>query len=175
MKNTTQSELFQNANIAQLTPMIQQYLKIKEAHQEYLLFYRMGDFYELFFNDAIVASNVLDIVLTKRGKHLAQDIPMCGVPAHSCDQYLSKLIKAGYKVAVCEQLETPEEAKKRGNKSVVLREVTRIITSGTIIEEHLLNAKQSNFLAAIVLYEGHLAIAWVEATRLLQCLLWLLI
>jgi DNA mismatch repair protein MutS len=164
MKNTTQSELFQNANIAQLTPMMQQYLKIKEAHQEYLLFYRMGDFYELFFNDAIVASNVLDIVLTKRGKHLAQDIPMCGVPAHSCDQYLSKLIKAGYKVAVCEQLETPEEAKKRGNKSVVLREVTRIITSGTIIEEHLLNAKQSNFLAAIVLYEGQLAIAWVEAT-----------
>lgn len=163
MKRTLSESLIAT-NLHQLTPMMQQYMQIKAEHKDYLLFYRMGDFYELFFDDAVTASQVLDIILTKRGKHQDQEIPMCGVPASSYEQYLDKLIKAGYKVAVCEQLETPEEAKKRGAKSVVKREVIRIITSGTLIEEHLLNSKQSNFLASISLHEGQLAIAWAEVT-----------
>ena len=105
------------------TPMMRQYMNIKKAHGDYLLFYRMGDFYELFFDDAVKASEVLNIALTKRGKHESQDIPMCGVPAHASEYYLNKLISEGFKVAVCEQLETPEEAKKRGYKAVVKREV----------------------------------------------------
>jgi len=160
----TQVDLFSEANAGKLTPMMQQYLQIKSEHRDYLLFYRMGDFYELFFDDAEVASQILDIVLTKRGKHQDQDIPMCGVPAHSSEYYLDKLILAGYKVAVCEQLERPEEAKKRGYKSVVRREVTRIITSGTIVEEHLLESRRSNFLASISALDGKFAIAWIEIT-----------
>ena len=101
------------------TPMMAQYLAIKAAHADYLLFYRMGDFYELFFEDAAKASEALDIALTKRGKHLGDDIPMCGVPVHAADAYLEKLIRKGFRVAVCEQIEDPAEAKKRGSKSVV--------------------------------------------------------
>ena len=157
-------QIFDNVEILNLTPMMQQYVKIKNEHADYLLFYRMGDFYELFFNDAITAAEVLDITLTKRGKINDHDIPMCGVPYHSSNQYLDKLIKAGFKVAICEQLEKPEEAKKRGHKAVVRREVTRIITSGTIIEDNLLNAKNSNFLISLSLFEGQLAIACVEIT-----------
>lgn len=160
----TQVDFFSEANAGKLTPMMQQYLQIKSEHRDYLLFYRMGDFYELFFDDAVIASQILDIVLTKRGKHQDQDIPMCGVPAHSSEYYLDKLILAGYKVAVCEQLERPEEAKKRGYKSVVRREVTRIITSGTIVEEHLLESRRSSFLASISALDGKFAIAWVEIT-----------
>lgn len=133
------------AHANKLTPMMQQYLALKAEHKDYLLFYRMGDFYELFFDDAAIAAEVLDIVLTRRG----EETPMCGVPAHSHVQYLDKLVKAGYKVAICEQLETPEEAKKRGYKSVVRREVVRIITPGTIIEDSILNPAASNFLCAI--------------------------
>jgi DNA mismatch repair protein MutS len=132
-----------------VTPMMQQYLSIKSLHKEYLLFYRMGDFYELFFDDAIIAAQALDIVLTKRGQHADQDIPMCGVPAHSHVLYLHKLIKKGHSVAICEQLETPEEAKKRGSKSVVRRDVTRIITPGTLIEDDLLEAKEPNYICCI--------------------------
>src|SRR5262245_14055012 len=123
------------ANITDATPAMQQYLTLKAAHQDYLLFYRMGDFYELFFDDAVKASAILDIALTKRGKHNGEDVPMCGVPAHSYDLYLKKLIASGAKVAICEQLETPEEAKKRGYKAVVNRDVVRIVTPGTITEE----------------------------------------
>ena len=101
------------------TPLMAQYLEIKAAHPEYLLFYRMGDFYELFFDDAAKAAEALDIALTKRGKHLGEDIPMCGVPVHAAEQYLEKLIRKGFRVAVCEQMEDPAEAKKRGSKSVV--------------------------------------------------------
>jgi len=147
-----------------VTPMMQQYLSIKNAHQDCLLFYRLGDFYELFFNDAIVASDVLGIALTKRGQHQDEAIPMCGVPFHASDNYLEKLVKAGHKVAICEQLESPQEAKKRGNKSVVRREVVRIITSGTIIDDPMLNAKDANYLAAIATYEGRVCLAWVEIT-----------
>lgn len=145
-----------------VTPMMEQYLKIKEQNQNALLFYRMGDFYELFFDDAKIAAKELNIALTKRGKHLGEDIPMCGVPVHSHESYLAKLIKKGHKVAVCEQTEDPAEAKKRGAKSVVKRDVIRLITPGTITEDTLLNAKAANYLAAIALIRNNLGIAWVE-------------
>ena len=116
---------------AGVTPMMAQYLEIKRAHPDCLLFYRMGDFYELFFEDAERASTALDIALTKRGQHLGEDIPMCGVPVHSADGYLSRLIRKGFKVAICEQMEDPAEARKRGSKSVVKRDVIRLVTPGT--------------------------------------------
>ncbi len=141
---------------------MQQYLKLKAAHQDCILFYRMGDFYELFFEDAIRASQILDIALTKRGKYAGQDIPLCGVPVHSHDSYLEKLIQTGVKVAICEQMEDPEEAKKRGYKAVVHRDVVRIVTPGTITEESLLDARQSNYLAGLVQDGPHFALAWLE-------------
>ncbi|MFV9875006.1 MAG: DNA mismatch repair protein MutS [Rickettsiales endosymbiont of Dermacentor nuttalli] len=144
------------------TPMMQQYISIKESYQDCLLFYRMGDFYELFFDDAVMASTVLDIALTKRGKHEDGDIPMCGVPFHACDFYLHKLIKAGFKVAICEQMETPEQAKKRGYKAIVKREVIRIVTPGTILEENLLDSKTSNYLASLTKIDYQFALAWID-------------
>src|SRR5689334_7003130 len=141
------------------TPMMAQYLEIKAAHAEYLLFYRMGDFYELFFDDAVKASEALDIALTKRGKHLGDDIPMCGVPVHAAEQYLEKLIRKGFRVAVCEQMEDPTEARKRGSKAVVRREVVRLVTPGTLTEDSLLEARSANVLAAIGRTGGELALA----------------
>jgi DNA mismatch repair protein MutS len=132
-----------------VTPMMAQYLELKADHQDSVLFYRMGDFYELFFEDAVKASAALDITLTKRGKHLGEDIPMCGVPVHAADAYLERLIRKGFRVAVCEQTENPAEAKKRGAKSVVRREVVRLVTPGTLTEETLLDARSHNFLAAL--------------------------
>jgi len=126
-----------------------QYLEIKAANPDSLLWYRMGDFYELFFEDAVVASAALGIVLTKRGRHQGSEIPMCGVPIHRADEYLQRLIRQGYRVAVCEQLEDPAEAKKRGSKSVVKRDVVRLVTPGTLTEETLLDAKSRNYLTAI--------------------------
>lgn len=108
-----------------VTPMMAQYLDLKAQYQNALLFYRMGDFYELFFEDAVAAAEALDIALTKRGKHLGEDIAMCGVPVHSAEGYLLTLIRKGFRVAVCEQMEDPAEAKKRGSKSVVKRDVVR--------------------------------------------------
>jgi DNA mismatch repair protein MutS len=131
------------------TPVMEQYLEIKAANPDHLLFYRMGDFYELFFEDAEVAARTLGIVLTKRGKHLGRDIPMCGVPVHRADEYLHRLIAAGHRVAVCEQLEDPAEARKRGGKSVVRRDVTRLVTPGTLTEDTLLDARSNNYLLAI--------------------------
>jgi DNA mismatch repair protein MutS len=131
------------------TPMIAQYLEIKAANADCLLFYRMGDFYELFFDDAEVASRALGIALTKRGKHLGADIPMCGVPVHAADDYLQRLIVQGHRVAVCEQTEDPAEAKKRGPKAVVRRDVVRLVTPGTLTEETLLDARAHNFLTAL--------------------------
>ena len=147
-----------------LTPMMQQYLSIKSSHKDYLLFYRLGDFYELFFEDAKVAAKILDIVLTKRGVQAGDDIPMCGVPYHSATHYINKLLKNGYSIAICEQLESPEEAKKRGYKSVVRREVVQIITPGTLMEDHLLDPKSPNYLMAIAEYKNTYAIAWIELT-----------
>jgi len=131
------------------TPMMAQYLEIKAANADSLLFYRMGDFYEMFFEDAAVASRTLGIALTKRGKHLGQDIPMCGVPVHAADDYLQRLIAQGHRVAVCEQTEDPAETKKRGPKAVVRRDVVRLVTPGTLTEESLLDARAHNFLTAL--------------------------
>ncbi|HEY4985246.1 MAG TPA: DNA mismatch repair protein MutS, partial [Bradyrhizobium sp.] len=141
------------------TPLIAQFLAIKADHAEYLLFYRMGDFYELFFDDAVKAAAALDIALTKRGKHLEQDIPMCGVPVHAAEAYLEKLIRKGFRVAVCEQTEDPAEAKKRGGKSIVRREVIRLITPGTLTEDSLLEARAANVLTALGRAGGAYAIA----------------
>ncbi|HEY4940932.1 MAG TPA: DNA mismatch repair protein MutS, partial [Rhizomicrobium sp.] len=141
------------------TPMMAQYLETKAAHAEYLLFYRMGDFYEMFFEDAVRAAEALDIALTKRGKHNGQDIAMCGVPVHAAEAYLEKLIRKGFRVAVCEQMEDPAEAKKRGSKSVVKREVIRLVTPGTLTEDSLLEARSANVLAALGRAGGAFAIA----------------
>ena len=147
------------AAVGDVTPMMVQYLALKAAHADYLLFYRMGDFYELFFADAGRAAEALDIALTKRGKHLGEDIPMCGVPVHAAESYLEKLIRKGYRVAVCEQVEDPAEAKKRGSKSVVRREVVRLVTPGTLTEDALLEARASNLLTALGRSGADLALA----------------
>jgi len=147
------------ATDASATPMMAQYLEIKQAHADYLLFYRMGDFYELFFDDAAKAAAALDIALTKRGKHQGDDIPMCGVPVHAAEAYLEKLIRKGFRVAVCEQMEDPAEAKRRGYKAVVKREVIRLVTPGTLTEESLLDAKSASVLAALGRAGGAMALA----------------
>src|SRR6187401_1809525 len=138
------------AEAGRVTPMMEQFIEIKAANPDCLLFYRMGDFYELFFEDAEIASRALGIVLTKRGKHLGNDIPMCGVPVERSDEYLHKLIALGHRVAVCEQLEDPAEARKRGGKSVVRRDVVRLVTPGTLTEDTLLDARRNNYLLALV-------------------------
>ena len=145
-----------------ISPMMVQYLAIKAEHPGSLLFYRMGDFYELFFDDAVAASAALAITLTKRGRHDGADIPMCGVPVHAADGYLERLITKGFKVAVCEQTEDPAAAKKRGAKSVVHREVVRLVTPGTLTEETLLDARRHNYLAALARAGGELALAWLD-------------
>ena len=147
-----------------VTPMMAQYLEIKQAHPDALLFYRMGDFYEMFFDDAVAAAEALDIALTKRGKHDGDDIPMCGVPHHAAEGYFLTLIRKGFRVAVCEQMESPAEAKKRGYKSVVKREVVRIVTPGTLTEDSLLEARRNNFLAAYSCVREQAALAWVDVS-----------
>ncbi len=145
------------------TPMMAQFLAIKAEVPDCLLFYRMGDFYELFFDDAVTAAEALDITLTKRGKHEGRDIPMCGVPVHAAETYLSRLIRKGFRVAVCEQTEDPAEARKRrGHKAVVQREVIRLVTPGTITEEALLDAKSDTHLVALARAEGRLGLAWLD-------------
>ncbi|WP_246212580.1 DNA mismatch repair protein MutS [Marivivens donghaensis] len=148
--------------MSNVTPMMAQYLEIKEAHPGALLFYRMGDFYEMFFDDAVAASEALDIALTKRGKLNDQDIPMCGVPVHAAEGYLLTLIRKGFRVGVCEQLEDPAEAKKRGYKAVVKRDVVRLVTPGTLTEDSLLDARRHNFLAAFAEVRDESALAWVD-------------
>ncbi len=141
------------------TPVMAQYLEIKAAHADFLLFYRMGDFYELFFEDAARAADALDIALTKRGKHLGDDIPMCGVPVHAAEQYLERLIRKGFRVAICEQVEDPAVARKRGSKSVVRREVVRLVTPGTLTEDSLLEPSRANTLASLGRAGGGFALA----------------
>ncbi|MFP7569380.1 DNA mismatch repair protein MutS [Marivita sp. S2033] len=142
--------------------MMAQYLEIKSQYADALLFYRMGDFYELFFDDAAAAADALDIALTKRGKHDGSDIPMCGVPVHAAEGYLLTLIRKGFRVAVCEQMESPAEAKKRGSKSVVKRDVVRLVTPGTLTEDTLLEARRHNFLAALASVRDEWALAWTD-------------
>jgi len=145
-----------------VTPMMAQYLEIKDSNPDALLFFRMGDFYEMFFNDAEQAAKALDITLTKRGKHNGDDVPMCGVPVHAAESYLARLIQKGFRVAVCEQTEDPSEAKKRGPKSIVRRDVVRLVTPGTITEDNLLDARVNNFLAAVAEVRGDWGLAWVD-------------
>ena len=147
-----------------VTPMMAQYLEIKAAHPDALLFYRMGDFYEMFFDDAVAAAESLDIALTKRGKHNDNDIPMCGVPVHAAEGYLLTLIRKGYRVGVCEQLESPAEAKKRGYKAIVKRDVVRLVTPGTLTEDSLLNARSHNYLAAFVEVRDQAAVSYTHLT-----------
>src|SRR5215216_4012867 len=168
------------SDAARITPMMEQYIEIKAANPEYLLFYRMGDFYELFFADAEVASRALGIMLTKRGKHLGRDIPMCGVPVERADEYLHRLISLGHRVAVCEQLEDPAEARKRGNKSVVRRDVVRLVTPGTLTEDSLLDARRNNYLLAVARArpsstdeQSRFALGWIDIStgefRIAEC------
>src|SRR5450432_4922654 len=165
---------------ARVSPMMDQFLEIKAAHPGLLLFYRMGDFYELFFEDAEIASRALGIVLTKRGRHQGTDIPMCGVPVERSDDYLHRLIALGHRVAVCEQLENPAEARKRGAKSVVRRDVVRLVTPGTLTEDTLLDAKRNNYLLAIARArlssageDNRFALAWIDIStgefRITEC------
>ena len=162
----TTASLITEESRASATPMMEQYIEIKANNPGSLLFYRMGDFYELFFDDAVEASRSLGITLTKRGQHMGHDIPMCGVPVHAADDYLQKLILRGYRVAVCEQVEDPAEAKKRGSKSVVKRDVVRLVTPGTLTEEKLLSPTESNYLMALARIRGsaeaQFALAWID-------------
>ena len=162
--STTNGGMSDSGGEERVTPMMAQYLEIKRAHPGGLLFYRMGDFYELFFDDAVVASRALGIALTRRGRHLGKDIPMCGVPVHAAGDYLQRLIRAGHRVAVCEQTEAPDEARKRSGKSVVRRAVTRIVTPGTLTEDSLLDANRHNYLVALARIRGDdaLGLAWVD-------------
>src|SRR5690348_9516994 len=161
-----------------VTPAMAQYVEIKAANPDCLLFYRMGDFYEMFFEDAEVASRALGIVLTKRGKYLGRDVPLCGVPVHRADEYLHKLIALGHRVAVCEQLEDPAEAKKRGYKAVVRRDVVRLVTPGTLTEDALLDARRNNYLLAVARAkvssdESHFGLGWIDIStgefRITEC------
>ena len=160
------AELASEESRASATPMMEQYIEIKAANADSLLFYRMGDFYELFFDDAVAASRALGITLTKRGQHMGREIPMCGVPVHAADDYLQKLIASGFRVAVCEQVEDPAEAKKRGSKSVVKRDVVRLVTPGTLTEEKLLSPSESNYLMALSRLRGEgdglFGLAWID-------------
>src|SRR5438046_9331862 len=151
------------------TPVMEQYIEIKAANPDCLLVYRMGDFYDLFFEDAELAARGLGIVLTKRGKHLGRDIPMCGVPIHRADEYLHRLIALGHRVAVCEQIEDPAEARKRGSKSVVRRDVIRLVTPGTLTEDTLLDAGRNNYLLAVARArassageDARFALGWID-------------
>ena len=155
------------APAAATTPAMEQFLEIKALNPGYLLFYRMGDFYEMFFEDAEIASAALGIVLTRRGKHQGQDIPLCGVPVHAAQDYLRKLIGLGHRVAICEQVEDAAEARKRGSKSVVKREVVRLVTAGTLTEDDLLPARGSNYLAALAMLrhgEADFALAFADVS-----------
>src|ERR1700684_1822132 len=152
---------------ARVTPMMEQYLEITAANPGLLLFYRMGDFYELFFEDAEIASRALGIMLTKRGKHQGADIPMCGVPVERADEYLHRLIALGHRVAVCEQTEDPAAARARGNKSVVRRDVVRLGTPGTLTKDTLLDERTNNYLLAIARARGsagtdRIGLAWID-------------
>ena len=161
-ENESQNLVCDAPKAAVATPAMQQYFTHKANYPDCLLFYRMGDFYELFFDDAVKAASILDIALTKRGKHAGEEIPMCGVPVHAAEAYLQKLIASGERIAICEQMETPEEAKKRGYKEVVRREVVRVVTPGTITEDALLAREQAHHLAALYVAQGLAAVAWLD-------------
>jgi DNA mismatch repair protein MutS len=153
------------------SPVMAQFFEAKARQPDALVFFRMGDFYELFFEDAAKAAGALGITLTARGQHAGAPIPMCGVPVHAAEAYLAKLVRAGFKVALCEQMEDPAEARKRGSKSVVRRDLVRVVTPGTLTEDGLLDARGANRLAAIAVRGGAAAVASVElSTGEVECL-----
>ena len=161
------SEMASNPN----TPAMKQFVEIKQEYMDYLLFYRMGDFYELFFEDAVTASQALGLTLTSRSKMDGRIIPMCGVPFHAYEIYLSRLIKMGYKVAICEQLEDPKEAKQRGGyKAIVKRDVVRLVTAGTLTEDTLLDAKKNNYIASIYVKPTEVGVAWLDISTGAFCM-----
>ena len=143
--------------MAELSPMMRQYFEIKEKHQDCILMFRLGDFYEMFFDDAITASQTLGLTLTGRDCGLDERAPMCGVPFHSCDTYIARLLEAGFKIAICEQMENPAET-----KGLVKREVIRIITPGTVIEDSMLDEARNNYLASVCIYENKAAICFMD-------------
>ena len=145
-----------------LTPLLRQYLDIKNKYKDCLIFFRLGDFYELFFEDAELSAQILGITLTKRGQVEGKDVPMCGVPFHQGDSYLTKLLKAGHKVAICEQTETPEESKKRGHNAIIERKVVRIATPGTLTEENELGNNDNNYLMSFIAQSKNYGAAWVD-------------
>ena len=147
---------------SKLSPGMQQYLAIKRQYPDAILFYRLGDFYEMFFEDAVTASNVLDLVLTAKNCGNDQKAPMCGVPFHAYEPYLAKLVQKGFKVAICEQMEDPQEAKKRGSNATVRRDVIRLVTAGTLTEDVLLDAKKNNYLLVAVVEGGAVGLAWAD-------------
>jgi DNA mismatch repair protein MutS len=144
------------------SPVMAQYHEIKRAHPDCLLFFRMGDFFELFFEDAVAAAQALDIALTRRGRHEGADIPMCGVPVQAAESYLARLIRAGFKVAICEQMENPAEARRRGARGPLKRAVVRVVTAGTLTEDGLLDARRHNYLAGLAEAGGELGLAWLD-------------
>src|ERR1041385_1793462 len=147
---------------ASASPVMAQTQRSKAPNPGCLLFFRMGDFYELFFDDAVAAAPALDIALTRRGRHDGADIPMCGVPVHTAEAYLARLIRAGFKVAICDQVEDPAEARRRGNKGPVKRAVVRVVTAGTLTEDGLLDARRHNYLAGIAEAGGEMGLAWLD-------------
>ena len=142
------------------TPLMRQYHSIKQQVPGTLLMFRLGDFYELFYEDAVVAARELEITLTARNKEKGEPIPMCGVPHHAAENYIAKLVQRGHRVAICEQMEDP-----RFTKTIVKREVTRIVTPGTATDSNLLRSHENNFLAAMAVQNGRAGLAWVGAVR----------
>ena len=151
-------------DVSKLTPAMQQYANLKKNNESSLLFFRMGDFYELFFDDAIITAKELNITLTKRGKVLNESIPMCGIPFHAANNYVPKLVKKGFEIAICEQTSSPEEMSLKGIKGPLTREVTRIITPGTLIEENHLESEQYNFLGCIFIDKLNFSISWLDVS-----------
>ena len=154
----------EDAEVSRVTPMMSQYLELKAANPGILLFYRMGDFFELFFEDAEIASRALGIALTKRGRHRGEEVPMCGVPVRAADEYLQKLIRLGHRVAICEQTEDPQDARKRGTKALIRREIVRLVTPGTLTEETLLEPDRHNYLLSIARLKASedFGLAWLD-------------
>ena len=154
---------------ARTTPMLAQYFKVKETHPDCLLFFRMGDFFELFFEDAEVAAPILQIQLTQRGSHEGKPVVMCGVPVRAADSYLGKLIRQGHRVALCDQIESAEQAKRRGGKQIVRREVVRLVTPGTLLEDSLLEGNRNNYLLALARARGAWGVAWADISTGVFC------
>ena len=151
-------------DVSKLTPAMQQYANLKKNNESSLLFFRMGDFYELFFDDAVITAKELNITLTKRGKVLNESIPMCGIPFHAANNYVPKLVKKGFEIAICEQTSSPEEMSLKGIKGPLTREVTRIITPGTLIEENHLESEQYNFLGCLFIDKLNFSISWLDVS-----------